>query len=314
MTRFALSRSGRLIRISDILLASTLVFLCAELTANAEEVPISGFSSLSRRLLYRSDFLNAANAQQLRLYAALGVAESGVAYSRAGFPAFTGKYQIDFKVPFRVPDWGRYCNQKLFDAIQNNVMLQKNLGLRSRDIELLRNGHNPSGYVWHHDARNGRMQLVPYDEHAKTPHIGGNVRWGAGSPSFAEMYRITALRWASVAGLDFAVAMGINWYSDSLTQHVFVREVTGIAASWASASTVEYLLTVFSSSGMGGPAAWSGTAAYLVTRLAVSSCWAMHEARQFQMQEQICRQAETKARWHNYVSAIQQSNNRLHGE
>jgi hypothetical protein len=311
---FGPSTRGSPSRISDILPVFALVLLCGVCAGRAEELPISGFASLARPFLYRSDFMNAANAQQLRLYAAQGAAESGIAYTRAGFPSFTVKYQIDFQVPFRVPDWSKYCNQRLFDAIQNNVTLQKDLGLTSRDIELLRNGRNPSGYIWHHDARNGRMQLVPYDEHTKTPHVGGNTRWGAKSPSFAEMYGITALRWASIAGLDFAFSMSVSWFSGTLTRDVVMKEVTGVAASWASASTVEYLLTVFSSSGMGGPAAWSGAAAYLVVRLAVGRCWAAHEARQFQIQEQICRQAEGKARWQNYLLAVQSNNNILSGD
>ena len=39
----------------------------------------------------------------------------------------------------------------------------------------------PDGYVWHHAATPGRMELVNADLHADVRHTGGRFIWGGGS-------------------------------------------------------------------------------------------------------------------------------------
>jgi len=48
-------------------------------------------------------------------------------------------------------------------------------------ITAMKNGVTPSGYVWHHAATPGVMQLVRSDIHAKTGHTGGYSIWGSGA-------------------------------------------------------------------------------------------------------------------------------------
>jgi len=48
-------------------------------------------------------------------------------------------------------------------------------------IAAMKNGVTPSGYVWHHAATPGVMQLVRSDIHKKTGHTGGYSLWGLGA-------------------------------------------------------------------------------------------------------------------------------------
>ena len=51
----------------------------------------------------------------------------------------------------------------------------------NEQLEQIRNGDTPDGYVWHHNEELGKMQLVKSDILAQTGHTGGRSLWGGGS-------------------------------------------------------------------------------------------------------------------------------------
>ncbi|MBY0121976.1 HNH endonuclease [Bacillus sp. S/N-304-OC-R1] len=72
------------------------------------------------------------------------------------------------------------ANETLYQSIQENPSLARELGLSSQDIRGLENGVTPDGYVWHHNEQPGVLQLVDEDIHQNTGHTGGREIWGGG--------------------------------------------------------------------------------------------------------------------------------------
>ena len=48
------------------------------------------------------------------------------------------------------------------------------------ELEDIANDIDLENYVWHHNEKEGLMQLVDANIHAKTGHDGGMKFWGAG--------------------------------------------------------------------------------------------------------------------------------------
>jgi len=75
------------------------------------------------------------------------------------------------------------CNKQLYEKIEKNKELREKFS--EEQIEQIREGMEdgsaPDGYVWHHDAEPGKIQLVDAETHAKTAHTGGRAIWGGGS-------------------------------------------------------------------------------------------------------------------------------------
>ena len=76
----------------------------------------------------------------------------------------------------------RECNKQLYEAINNSPELRS---LFSNDQyeqihDGIDDGSAPDGYVWHHDAETGKLQLVDSTTHALTGHTGGRAVWGGG--------------------------------------------------------------------------------------------------------------------------------------
>ncbi|OHE10073.1 MAG: hypothetical protein A2513_08220 [Sulfurimonas sp. RIFOXYD12_FULL_33_39] len=72
----------------------------------------------------------------------------------------------------------KFCNQELKEQIKNNPELRAKF--TPEQIEQIENGRTPSGYTWHHNQQDGKMQLVPTDIHDKSAHTGGKALWGGG--------------------------------------------------------------------------------------------------------------------------------------
>ena len=70
------------------------------------------------------------------------------------------------------------CNKQLSEAIEKDPKLKEKFD--SDQLEQIKNGDTPDGYVWHHDAEPGKMQLVDSETHQKTAHTGGRCIWGGG--------------------------------------------------------------------------------------------------------------------------------------
>lgn len=70
------------------------------------------------------------------------------------------------------------CNAQLLEQVKQDPRLREQFS--QKDLMLLEKGKTPSGYIWHHDAEPGRMQLVEATTHQNTRHTGGKVIWGGG--------------------------------------------------------------------------------------------------------------------------------------
>lgn len=71
------------------------------------------------------------------------------------------------------------CNSQLANAFNFDKKLVEKFN--DTQIEQILDGETPDGYVWHHDAEVGKMQLVPFDIHQQTGHTGGRSIWGGGN-------------------------------------------------------------------------------------------------------------------------------------
>lgn len=73
------------------------------------------------------------------------------------------------------------ANNTLYQAIQEDPSLVRELGLSNADVQVLANGETPEGFTWHHNEEPGKLQLVNEEIHEQTGHTGGRSIWGGGS-------------------------------------------------------------------------------------------------------------------------------------
>ena len=71
------------------------------------------------------------------------------------------------------------CNEQLKSSVENDVNLESKFS--DEQLEQISDGETPDGYTWHHDAENGKLQLVDSEKHAQTAHTGGKIIWGGGN-------------------------------------------------------------------------------------------------------------------------------------
>jgi hypothetical protein len=71
------------------------------------------------------------------------------------------------------------CNNQLKEAVDKDPELRKSF--TREQLEQIDNRDTPDGFTWHHDATQGKMQLVDEIIHMKTSHTGGRSMWGGGS-------------------------------------------------------------------------------------------------------------------------------------
>lgn len=121
--------------------------------------------------------------------------ENGVPYERKQieingikvegvFPKFNSIFTTELSAENQKSNaYAKECNSKLKDAIQNNPELRaKFTDNQIKDIE---NGRTPTGYVWHHNEEQGKMELVKRSDHDRAiggaAHTGGSALWGPDS-------------------------------------------------------------------------------------------------------------------------------------
>lgn len=98
------------------------------------------------------------------------------------FPQFDSKYDVQLpKDLHQASDEKQFaeCNKQLKNAVENDPDLAKQF--TPEQLEQIKNGETPDGYVWHHNEETGKMQLVDSETHAQTGHTGGKSIWGGGS-------------------------------------------------------------------------------------------------------------------------------------
>ena len=75
------------------------------------------------------------------------------------------------------------CNRQLAQEIEKSLELKQIFS--EEQLEQIQDGifdgTAPDGYVWHHDAEAGKLQLVAFETHSRTGHTGGRSLWGGGS-------------------------------------------------------------------------------------------------------------------------------------
>ncbi len=107
-------------------------------------------------------------------------------YIEGVFPRFDSLF--DAKIPERLylqtdRVQFRECNRQLLKEIENNPELKEKFS--EEQLEQIRDGvydgTAPDGFVWHHDAEAGKLQLVDFETHSHTGHTGGRSIWGGGS-------------------------------------------------------------------------------------------------------------------------------------
>ena len=67
------------------------------------------------------------------------------------------------------------CNSQLKEAVEKDPELAKKF--TAEQLEQIRNGDTPDGYVWHHDSKLGKLQLVDREIHEDVRHTGGRAIW-----------------------------------------------------------------------------------------------------------------------------------------
>lgn len=98
------------------------------------------------------------------------------------FPQFNAKYEAQLpKNLYKASDKKQFaeCNRQLKESVEKSPKIAKKF--TQEQLEQIKNGDTPDGYLWHHNEEIGIMQLVDFDIHAKTGHTGGKNIWGGGS-------------------------------------------------------------------------------------------------------------------------------------
>ena len=102
-----------------------------------------------------------------------------VRFNEKGFPIFKAIYTVKL----RKRDYKKsreqhfhISNKILYKDILSNSRLRAKFS--KQEIKQFSQGETPKRYTWHHHEDAGVLQLVEYDIHSKTAHIGGYSIWG----------------------------------------------------------------------------------------------------------------------------------------
>ncbi|MEG0915049.1 MAG: HNH endonuclease [Christensenellaceae bacterium] len=102
------------------------------------------------------------------------------------FPEFPSAFNVQIPEElYSETDYKQFkcCNEQLYDATQRDTELKSKF--TKEQIEQIKDGISdgtaPDGYVWHHDALPGKIQLIEFEIHANTGHTGGRTVWGGGN-------------------------------------------------------------------------------------------------------------------------------------
>lgn len=94
-------------------------------------------------------------------------------------PEFESKFEArlpseQYKASY--PEQFRACDAQLREAVARDPALREQFD--ADQLEQIEDGETPDGCTWHHDAEEGRMQLVDTETHRRTAHTGGHAFWG----------------------------------------------------------------------------------------------------------------------------------------
>ncbi|SDO87762.1 DNase/tRNase domain of colicin-like bacteriocin [Paenibacillus sp. yr247] len=92
--------------------------------------------------------------------------------------AYTGELPQDMFTDSDATQFA-YMNDQLSAAVQHDPQLASDF--TEQQLEQIRAGETPDGYIWHHSEQPGRMELVDEKIHAMSAHTGGRSLWGGGT-------------------------------------------------------------------------------------------------------------------------------------
>lgn len=98
------------------------------------------------------------------------------------FPKFESAADVQmpkdlYKASF--PQQEKYCLEQLQKQVKNPFSSTKK-NFSDAEIEQILDNKLPAGYTWHHNQKEGFMQLVETSIHEATRHTGGMSLWGVG--------------------------------------------------------------------------------------------------------------------------------------
>lgn len=100
------------------------------------------------------------------------------------FPEFDSAFDTKLdQGNYKSKTYAKECNAKLEEVIKNDPELRSKF--TKEQLNDIKEGRTPTGYVWHHNEEPGKMQLVKRVDHDRAiggaAHTGGNALWGADS-------------------------------------------------------------------------------------------------------------------------------------
>jgi hypothetical protein len=105
-----------------------------------------------------------------------------VPFTKDGFPVFDSAYDVHLPgnlIKATDREQFEFATKELSEVIRKNLKLKKKF--TKKQLDQIKDGKTPSGYVWHHHQDTGKLQLVDSRIHQQTGHTGGKALWGGGS-------------------------------------------------------------------------------------------------------------------------------------
>lgn len=102
-----------------------------------------------------------------------------VKFDSKGFPKFKSYYTVKLRrKDFRKTREQHFyiANKELYKKILSSSRIRDKF--TKQEIRELSQGETPNKYTWHHHQDAGVLELVEYDIHSKTSHVGGYSIWG----------------------------------------------------------------------------------------------------------------------------------------
>ena len=106
---------------------------------------------------------------------------TNVKFDSRGFPEFKAYFTVKLeRRDYRKSREMHFeiANKLLYSKIISDSRTRKKFSFSQKELKELSQGETPNNYTWHHHQDNGVLELVDYNIHSKTSHIGGYSIWG----------------------------------------------------------------------------------------------------------------------------------------
>ena len=109
-------------------------------------------------------------------------AKTGVFFDSEGFPIFESYFTATLPQSLNKMsdlDQFKHATLQLADKIKKEPQLAKLFSAENQ--QRIFQGYKPNGFTWHHNQKEGVLELVNTAIHQQTSHTGGRAIWGGGS-------------------------------------------------------------------------------------------------------------------------------------